>query len=266
MKDFEYWQRQDEQSLFHDIDKERPEQRRLAGKLAVIGGSGAMFFTIAKMSALAVEAGIGEVRTVLPQSLEKKLPKGNIDLVYAEASKSGSFAKGALKTFEVVTDWADLVLVGGDLGRSSETASLMGEYLRKVEKPLILTRDAVDVAIVDAGDWINKRDLVLIVTMAQLQKILRSIYYPRMVTLTMPLNQLIELLHKLTLSYGLTLMTFHSGQLVVAVAGQVVTMPIEKTSWNPINLWSGDAAVRIAQLKLWNSSKNYLNIVAEAWL
>ena len=266
MGDFDYWLRQDGNALFEGIDVERPEQKRLAGKLAIVGGNAAAFFTVARMADWAVTDGVGEVRVVLPDSLQKKVPRGVSDLVFAGSSKSGGFGKKAAEVLPSVVAWADLVLWGGDFGRGSETAEVIAGALRESDGSMILTRDTIDLVTVAANEWIGKNGVILIATMSQLQKLLRSIYYPRMITLSMPLNQLVELLHKLTLSYDMTIMTYHSGQLVAAEAGRVVTMAIEKTKWTPIDLWNGELAVKVARLKMWNKTRTVLEVMATAWL
>ena len=39
MADFDYWRRQRAEPLFGEVDVMRPEQRRFAGKLLLIGGN-----------------------------------------------------------------------------------------------------------------------------------------------------------------------------------------------------------------------------------
>ena len=47
MADFDYWRRQGAKPLFGEVDVMRPEQRRFAGKLLLIGGNKGMFFAVA---------------------------------------------------------------------------------------------------------------------------------------------------------------------------------------------------------------------------
>ena len=88
--------------------------------------------------------------------------------------------------------------------------------------------------------------------MMQLQKIFRSIYYPRMILLSQPLIQVAETLHKFTLSYQCTIITLHNGQLLIAKNGKVMTIPLEKTNYSPITIWSGELAAKISVLNLYN--------------
>ena len=82
----------------------------------------------------------------------------------------------------------------------------------------------------------------------------------------MPTNQLIETLHKFTLSYELSIVTFHNNQIVVAQHGEVVTEDIKDTEWTQITLWGGALAVQEAVLKLWNPNIETRKVLASAVL
>jgi hypothetical protein len=102
----------------------------------------------------------------------------------------------------------------------------------------------------------------LLLTMPQLQKTLRSMYYPKVITLSMPMNQLVETLHKFTLSYQISVMTFHEGLLVIAQNGEVVTQAITETEWTPISLWDGTLLSQIVVARLWNPETDFYKIAA----
>jgi hypothetical protein len=112
-------------------------------------------------------------------------------------------------------------------------------------------------------DW-SMRDYEtgLLLTMPQLQKLLRSLYYPKVITLSMPTNQLVEILHKFTLSYGISLTTFHNGLLVMAQNGEVVSQEIEGTSLTPITLWGGALITDAIVARLWNTEKPFYRVFA----
>ena len=86
--------------------------------------------------------------------------------------------------------------------------------------------------------------------MAQLQKIFRAVYYPKVLMLSSPLAQVVETLHKFTLTYPATILTFHEGQILVASDGKIISTPIETTNYTPISLWSGELASRVLAMNL----------------
>ena len=116
----------------------------------------------------------------------------------------------------------------------------------------MLARDSLDALAPEAGNWLNRDHLIIVASLLQLQKLLRAIYYPRMIMLSQPLVPALETLHKFTLSYPVTLCTFHQGQIITAHQGQVITTPLELTTYSPLTLWSGQLAANILALNLYN--------------
>lgn len=265
MNDFAYWRKQGKDGLFPEIDTFPPEQKRFAGKILIIGGNKGVFFAVASAMSEANKMGVGEARAVLPKSLRGTVPS-TPDVFFAEVDASGAFGRPSLNEMLMQADWADAVLIVGDLGRNAETSIVLAEFMERCEKPVFLTRDAVDVLTADAVNWSMRDDeTTVLLTMPQLQKMLRAMYYPKVITLSMPMNQLIETLHKFTISYEMTVVTFHNGQLVLARNGEVVTEELADTPWNPITLWSGALLARAAVLRLWNAGSGVEKSVATAF-
>ena len=81
----------------------------------------------------------------------------------------------------------------------------------------------------------------------------------------MPTNQLIETLHKFTISYpDLPLITYHNGQIIAAHNGQIVTTALSDTDWTLLTLFDGTLAVRMAILKIWNEQAPSIATCASA--
>ncbi len=260
--DFEYWQKQGKTPLFPEVDSWPPEQKRFAGKLLLIGGNKGSFFAVANVMQMAVKRGVGEVRVVMPKSLKGKVPSMP-EIIFAEAEVSGAFGKSALSEILLQAAWADAVVVVGELGRNAETSVMMAEFLKICDKPIYLMRDAVDAAAADVMNWsLNETPVTLLATVPQLQKLLRTMYYPKMITLSMPTNQLVETLHKFTLSFEMTIMTYHNEQIIMAQNGEVITASMHDTGFTPINLWDGKAVVDTAILQLWNPAQDTLKCMA----
>lgn len=266
MADFDYWKKQKKQPLFPNIDTWQPEQRRFAGKLLIIGGSQGAFFAVAKAMETANKMGVGDVRVLLPDSLRGKLPKVP-EIYFAKAEASGAFGKTALQEMLVQIEWAETVLIAGDLGKNAETSVLFANLMKLCEKPVFVVRDGVDVLTPDIMNWsMREAPMVVFATMSQLQKMLRTLYYPKVITLSMPMNQLIESLHKFTLSYPLTLVTYYEGQIVIARDGQVISEEISDTDYTQITLWDGSLQAKAAVLSLWNREFAADQVVARALL
>ena len=269
MADYDYWKKQGVVSIFPEVDTMPPEQRRFAGKVLIVGGNKNAFFSVASAMASAQRAGAGEVRVLLPASVKGQVPMAP-EIYFATIEKgSGAFGRESVSEMLIQADWADAVILIGDVGKNAETTVALADFLRNCEKPVYVTRDAIDAITPEVADWSMLRgaETGLLLTLPQLQKMLRTLYYPKVVTLSMPTNQLIEVLHKFTISYPLIpIVTFHNGQIIVAQDGAVITEALSDTEWTQITLWGGALMVKMAVFRIWNASVASYKVFASALL
>ena len=250
--DFDYWKKQSPTApLYPDLEWSKPETKTHSGKLGIIGGNKLGFAGVAAGYTIATHSGVGQVRVLLPDALRKAIPKTISDTVYGPTNLSGSLAKEAITEMSALGAWADEILLIGDAGRSSETAIAYEQFLQKYPGKLVVTRDAIDLVKNSARVLIERPETLLIASFAQLQKIFQSVYYPKVLTFSMQLTQLIEAVHKFTITYPVTIAVLHKDYLVIAHDGQVVS-----TEWNnPMAIWRGDVASKAAAYWLWNPGK-----------
>lgn len=250
--DHSYWQQQTaEKPLFPDIEWSKPEQRSARGHLGIVGGNKLGFAGVAEAYDTALQAGAGEVRVVLPDCLRKSIPKTMTDVVFGACNPSGSLARDGLAELRALGAWSSCLLLAGDAGRNSETAITYSDLLHDYTGPLVITRDAIDLVRNDTSALVERPDTILVVSFAQLQKIFQSLYYPVMLTFSMQLMQLVEAVHKFTITYPVTIVVLHRDTLVVAHGGQVTS-----TKWdNPMAIWRGQTAARIATYLMWTPNQ-----------
>lgn len=242
--DRDYWLRQQPTTpLFPNIEWQKPEQRSLAGKLLIIGGNAHGFAAVAQAYQDALAAGAGECRVVLPDALKKAINPLALDCVYVPTNPSGGITKDALPALKAAAAWADALLFIGDAGRNSETAIVYEQLLQTFpDKLTIVTRDAVDLTKSLWPELLQRENAVFIATFAQLQKMFQAVYYPRTLLFSMQLTNVVEALHKFTVTYPASLVVFHQNQLIVATAAQISSTPWE----NPMLIWRGSVAARTA--------------------
>ncbi len=250
MQQFSYWQPQDpKKPLFPDVEWNRPEQRNLRGKLGIIGGNKLGFAGVAESYSTALEAGAGEVKVLLPDILRKTIPAHITEAMFAPTNISGSLSREALEDMQSIAMWSTGVLLAGDTGRSSETAIVYDDFVASYSGWLTLTRDAVDLMRRSAPEIVERDQTLYVLSFAQLQKLFQDVYYPKILTFSMQLAQLVENLHKFTLSYPVTIMTLHKDHIVIAHSGAVITQ-----AWNnPMLIWRGQTAARAASYLLWHN-------------
>jgi hypothetical protein len=221
----EYWLRQEPgKPLFPELEWSRPENRQQAGKLLVVGGNAHGFAAPAEAYAAAEKAGAGTVRVLLPDAVQKIVGRVLEHGEFAPSTPaSGSFSQKALAELLMSGQWADAVLVAGDLGRNSETAILLEKFLAKYSGLVTLTKDAVDYAVAAPHTVLERPGTVLVLSLSQLQRLATSAKSPQPVTFSMDLLHLVEWLHEFSATHALGLVVKHHGQYIVAMEGRVST-------------------------------------------
>jgi hypothetical protein len=247
-----YWHKQSEKPLFPDIEWNKPEQK--TGNLLIIGGNSSGFMGVNAAVAATNDLPLKSVSAYLPDSLKSKLPP-TPNLFFAPSTDSGGFAKSAKEPLFNMRLKSDKILLVGDFGKNSETAVTLADLAMNLEKPLLLTRDTIDLVLEDMTKIIEKPALTLLATLPQLQKLFRALYYPKVILLSMPLTPLLETLHKFTITYETTIITLHQNQIIIAKNGEVITTPLTSTAYTPLTLWSGALAAKIAAYQIWNPEK-----------
>lgn len=247
----DYWQKQDPtKPLFPNIEWNKPERRDQAGRLAIIGGNKLGFAAVATAYTDAFEAGIGQCRVVLPDALKRSIPTNITDTLFVPTNPSGGMAKDGLPQMQATVAWADMLLLIGDTGRNSETAILLEELLQTNNTPTVITRDAVDLLKNSSEMLLARENTLLVLSFAQLQKLFQAVYYPKILTFSMQLSNLVEALHKFTITYPAAIAVLHQQNFIVAHNGQVTT-----TNWqNPMAIWRGSVAAKAAAYWTWSPS------------
>ncbi len=254
-----YWQKQKPtEPLFPDIEWSKPERRDQAGRLGVIGGNKLGFAGVAEAYAVAGRSGVGQLRVLLPDALKKTVSTAISEAIFTPSNPSGGISQAAVTDMKALAEWSTGILLIGDAGRNSETAVAYEQFIEAYQGPLTISRDAVDLVKNNASLLIERPDTILVTSFAQTQKLFQSVYYPKMLTFSMQLLQLVEALHKFTITYPVTIVTLHQNQLIIASEGKVVTQPWD----SPLKIWRGETAARIASYWLWNPTKPLESAVA----
>lgn len=256
--DYSFWKKQSlETPLFPDIEWSKPEQRNQAGRLGIIGGNKLGFAGVAEAYGVATAAGVGQIRVLLPDVLKKAIPTTITDTVFGPTNISGSLTKESIAEMNAVGEWASSILMIGDAGRSSETAIAYEQFIEHYKGQLVVTRDAIDLIKNSSQLLVERENTVIVASFAQLQKLFQAVYYPKVLTFSMQLTNLVDALHKFTITYPATITVLHKDHILVAHGGEVVSMPWE----NPMAIWRGNTAARAATYWLWNHSKPLESVV-----
>ncbi|MDB5167532.1 MAG: hypothetical protein JWN26_677 [Candidatus Saccharibacteria bacterium] len=254
-----YWHKQTAgNALYPNIEWSKPEQRSQSGRLGIIGGNKLGFSGVAEAYGISSQAGVGEIRVLLPDGLKKSIPPIMTDVIYGATNPSGSLAKDSITEMKALGGWATAVLMIGDAGRNSETAIVYEDFLHDYSGPLTITRDAVDLIKNASSSVVERPDTLLVVSFAQLQKLFQFVYYPKVLTFSMQLSSLVEAIHKFTITYPISITVLFKDQLLVASGGEVTSTPWD----NPMAIWRGNTAAKAAVYWLWNPKKTLESVTA----
>jgi NAD(P)H-hydrate repair Nnr-like enzyme with NAD(P)H-hydrate dehydratase domain len=253
--DADFWQKQTKgKPLFPDLIWSRPEHRTSAGKLLIIGGNAHGFAAPAEAYQESIAAGAGATRVLMPVAVKKIAGKLFETVDYAPSTPSGSFSKNALLDMLEHANWADGVVLAGDLGRNSETAIAIEKFLTSFSGHVTLTKDAADYAINQAESTIQRPNTLLVLTIAQLQKLFINARLETPITFSMGLLQLVDQLHDLGEKYPANILVKHLDQYIVSSQGFVSTT---RTDTDNEDFWRVKVAVHASVWWLQNPNKSY---------
>jgi hypothetical protein len=223
-----YWHKQTNQKpLFDDLFWSKPENKRAAGKLLIVGGNAHAVVAPALAYQAAGKAGVGTARVLLPNAIQKTIGKHFDEGEFAFSTPSGSFAKTAVNQVMEHADWADAVLLAGDFGRNSETAIFLEQIVQKYHHPLVITGDGLDYFTTDLDKLTHHDSILMVVHLARLQKMTRSGMPSLIIQHSMSLQALAGLLSSWTRESKARILTHHGGYFVYADGGQVSSTPAE---------------------------------------
>ncbi len=254
-----YWRKQTvEKPLFPDVEWSKPEQKSQMGNLGIIGGNKSGFIGVAESYEESLKTSAGEVRVLLPDVLRKSIPTSMTDVIFGETNSSGGLAKNALNEMKALGTWSTGILLIGDTGNNSETAILYEKFIKDYKGPLVITRDAIDLLKNTSSSLVDRPDTLLVVSFAQLQKLFRSVYYPKVLTFSIQLTNLIEAIHKFTITYPITIAVMHQNAMLVASGGEVTSTPFDE----PMKIWRGQTATTATVYWLWSPTKTLESVTA----
>ena len=238
---------------YKDLYWNIPEEQK-KNAVAVIGGNGQNFKTPMKTAEyLAGEFPLKEVKVALPDVLKPKLPPLD-NLLFLKTTDTGSFAEA--EEIKKVVENVDFSLMVGDMSKNAITAKIFGTAISESKKPVMLTRDAVDLATEGKMDKILMREnLTIFASLAQWQKVFKSVLYPKILQPSQSLVQVAEAFHKFTLSYPVQVVAFHDGQILICKNGKMAVVPLIQTTYSPLTIWSGELASKIVGLNVYNPDK-----------
>jgi NAD(P)H-hydrate repair Nnr-like enzyme with NAD(P)H-hydrate dehydratase domain len=162
--------RQTDVPLFPKALYNRPLTRLTAGRLLVIGGQIHEFSQPTAIHQLALAAGLGECRVIMPDALASVLGGAN-GVYFGASTTSGSLARAALGRILELSEETDATAIGASLTNNSDTTMLIERLLAELKTPLVVFADGL-ASIGSQLDILSSRPYTLfILTMAEVFKL-----------------------------------------------------------------------------------------------
>lgn len=260
--DTSYWQKQGDKPLFENLEWDKPERRDQAGRLLIIGGYQHNLNAPAKAYDYTKEQGVGATQIALPNKVKRLVGSTLPGAIFLPSTASGELSRDGLNELLTHANWADTLLLPGDLGRNSQTTMLIADLLENTKQQAVLTKDAID-NLKNAPELVLKRENTTIVaSFSQLQHLFNRVKWPDPITFSMGLVKLVEQLHEFTKKYPCALMTLHENNILVAVNGKISTTTIV----NEEKSWRVQAASIAACYQTWNPNKPFEALTHTAYL
>jgi ADP-dependent NAD(P)H-hydrate dehydratase / NAD(P)H-hydrate epimerase len=247
---------------FEELVWSKPVTKRSAGKLLIVGGNYNGISGPLNAYSYAEKAGIGVASVLLPSSLKSIAGKIIEQGDYAPSTPSGSFSKQALAELLDKANWADAVLLAGDLGRNSETAVLLESFLAKTPTMCVLTKDAVDYVVSTPAALNTSADKIcLVCNLSQLQKYVKNSVKQPVITYEMTQPQLVAALKELSIG-GKTIVTKHHEYIYTAVDGDVSVTDAKEAAEE---LWQLKTASHISVWLAQQPEKKFQAVTTAVW-
>lgn len=236
-----YWQKQtDNKPLFGDLIWSRPQHKVAAGKLLIVGGNSHSFVEVNAAFSAATKAGIGTIRLLLPDSLQKKVG-GFLDAEFAPTTPSGGFGNDALASALDLAGWADGVLLAGDFSKNSETTIFLDKFITKYNGLLTLCGDSLDNLAPYSLAVFKRAQTCIVPSLRQLQLMVSAAKFKNPIKLEVDLIKTVEVFHELTKAFPVHMLLPVNNQVIVASHGAVVTTNFNEKPAKNVNLAASGA-------------------------
>ncbi|HUD06486.1 MAG TPA: hypothetical protein VMR34_01230 [Candidatus Saccharimonadales bacterium] len=227
-----------EQPLFGDMLWSKPENKRLAGKLLIIGGSVHGFAQTVSLYQSVIRAGVGTVRVVLPDSLRSTLGNSLEDIDYVSSNRSGGFAERSLADLLEQSSWSDGVIFGPELDSNSEDKLLFEKFIHDYSGQLTLVGDPLNFLIALGENYFSRKSTLVVGDLSKLSKLAVKAKSTLAINPTYDLVRVVDAANMLSKNCSINILSMASGNYLLSINGTACTTKEVKKNQN----WETDLA------------------------
>jgi NAD(P)H-hydrate repair Nnr-like enzyme with NAD(P)H-hydrate dehydratase domain len=209
--------------LFGDVWWSRPEHKRQAGSIVIIGGHTGSAAQLSTVFSAATDAGIGEVKLATPRSL-KPLLQTVPEAHFLPNTSSGTLSETSETDLIAFVRWSNgLALV--DPGENSETSLLLSRLLSKESLPALITESALPVIAQDLSQLKDRPNTVMSSSVSGIQQLLKAAQSDQAVRHDMGVRPYTLALKQLTTDSPLFVISMIDEKIIVAHGGEAIVTP-----------------------------------------
>lgn len=221
MEDF--WQKQVGEPLYPEVIWSKPEQKKTAGKLLILGGHLHGFDAVGRAYGQAVASGAGEVKVALPDKLKKVLAKMLPDAVYLASTATGNLSESGQTDAKRYAEWsqATLLIQAGD---NSETSLLLSRLLSdQPDRQFVLGDDIVHTLGADISTIRAQNHRLWVLSFASVQKLAQLLGSEMGFRRDMGLRPFVLALKTVQAALAQPIVAIYEDTIVVAASGKITT-------------------------------------------
>lgn len=257
------WVKQTGKALFGELEWDKPERRDQAGRLLILGGHQHNLNAPGKAYQYVREEGIGSVQVALPSKVKSLVGATLPTALFLPSTLSGEFSRDGLSDLITHAQWADTLLLAGDVGRNSQTTVLISDLLTQTSTSAVVTKDAIDALKNTPEVLLGRKATTIVASFSQMQTVAKRLKLAEAFTFSMGVVKLVEQLTKLTGEYPANIVTLHQNTLLVASKGRVSTTPLTN---NEERTWRTKTAATAACYLTWYPAKPFEALTHTAFL
>lgn len=185
------------EGLLEEYQWEKPERKDQAGSLVIFGGASLKLKEVDSIYKSAVKKGVGQIQTLVPESLAKSFKRDFNPLVPIKFDGYFGLTEEGAKTLQEEVAMSDATIIA-DVGKSSATHLTLAKILPKSFKPIIITSSAVSFILNFTEDLLGGPSNLLVLDLQNFQRLIKvsKISVDYKLSSNSPLARIIESLHK----------------------------------------------------------------------
>ncbi|MEI8187622.1 MAG: hypothetical protein WCG30_01615 [Candidatus Saccharibacteria bacterium] len=212
---------------FEDLLWSRPENKKHAGKLLIIGGNKFGFSSPGEAYNEAEKAGAGAIRVIMPDSLRTMISKIFPAADFVGSNPSGGFSQASIAEIIDQLEWTNGTLLSGDFGHNSET-SIVIEKILSSKGQLTFSGDSIDSFLLSPGNLMSRANTLIVTNFSKLQKISIKLRVEKPITSMMPTPLLLGAISEMSINYPAIIALIHEDKVIIGYKGKISVTGITK--------------------------------------